>query len=220
MITGFDAFAGDSFNPSQVIVESLPERVKLPGKGGVVPVDKLILPTCGDLAWEKLKVRLEKLPKKSKSVVILTGLAALRPSICVERFALNIKDYRIKDNAGCLIIGEEIDPRGVAALRTAVETKAVVKHVLRKGLCAEVSNYCGTFVCNEIYFQGLRFQKSKGFPHALVFVHFPLPADYGKRLRKQGAKRFHKLSRSKSNQLLAMQKTLLEIAQFLLKQVD
>jgi len=218
LITGFDAFGGDAFNPSQAIVESLPETIKSPGKGGVVPVDKLVLPTCGDLAWRKLKGRLQKLPKKSKSVVILTGLAALRPKISVERFALNIKDYRVKDNAGCLINGEAIDPRGPAALRTPADVKAIVKHVFSKGLFADVSNSCGTFVCNEIYFQGLRFQKAKGFPHALVFVHFPWPGKYRKRSGKQGASRVQKLTGSQSKQLLAMQKTLIEIAQFLLKQ--
>lgn len=207
-----------AYNVSQTVVESLPKKVKLPQKGDEIDLDTLVLPTCGDLAWKELKKRLDKLPRKS--VVILTGMASPRPNISVERFALNIKDYRVKDNAGCLINGKEISPRGPAALKTTPDPKAIVEHLLKKGLCAEVSNFCGTFVCNEIYYQGLRYQKSKGFPHILVFIHLPLPADYGKRLRMQGASRFHKLTRSKSNQLLAMQKALLEIALFLLKQVS
>jgi pyroglutamyl-peptidase len=218
LITGFDTFAGSTYNVSQAVVESLPKRVKLPQQKGDVNLNTLVLPTCGDLAWKELKKRLDKLPRQS--VVILTGMAAPRPNISVERFALNIKDYRVMDNAGCLVNGQEIAARGPAALKATLDPKAIVEHVLKKGLCAEVSNFCGTFVCNEIYFQGLRYQKSKGLPHILVFVHLPLPVHYGKRLRMQGASRFHKLSRNKSNQLLAMQKALLEIAKFLLQQVS
>jgi pyroglutamyl-peptidase len=217
LITGFDAFAGDSFNPSQAIVEALPASFNLSGKNTTVRVERLVLPTCGELAWKKLKGHLEKLPRKSKTVVILTGVVGFRANICLERFALNIRDYRIKDNAGHIVLGERIDRSGPEAMRTRIKVEDVVKHVRRNGLTAEVSNYCGTFVCNEIYYQGLRFQKAKQTPDALVFVHVPLPAQYGKQLRKNGNMRFQRLASGKANQLLAMREAVIEIARYLCK---
>jgi pyroglutamyl-peptidase len=219
LITGFDAFAEQSFNPSQVIVEALPASFKLSGRDSLVNVAGLVLPTCGELAWKKLKAQLEKLPRKSKSVVILTGVAGFRSNITVERFALNIRDYRVKDNAGHVILAKRIDRSGPEALRTLTKVEDLVDHIRRQGLTAEVSNFCGTFVCNEIYYQGLRFQKTKQIPDALVFVHVPLPAQYGKHLRKSGKARFQKLAAGKANQLLAMHEAVMEIARYLCRQV-
>jgi pyroglutamyl-peptidase len=218
LITGFDAFAGDQFNPSQAIVESLPESLDLPGQDAVIQLAGLVLPTCGNKAWKKLKKSLEKLPRNSQSVVILTGLAAIRPNISIERFALNIRDYRIKDNAGHMINGKDIDRNGPDALRTQINLEGVIKQVRRKGLTADISNYCGTFICNEIYYQGLRFQKERQLPHALLFVHVPLPAQYGKRLRQKGTAQALKRSSGKANQLLAMQEAVIEIARYLCAQ--
>src|SRR5258708_213223 len=112
LITGFDAFANHSFNPSQAIVQSMPDGLQLRKREAVVSVEGLVLPTCGDLAWKLLKKRLEKVPKGAHSIVILMGLAAKRSVITLERFALNVRDYRVKDNNGHNFTGDEITRSG------------------------------------------------------------------------------------------------------------
>ena len=219
LITGFDAFANEPFNPTQAIVESLPQRLNFKGDDVQIIVEGLVLPTCGELAWERLKHSLEHLPKQCKSVVVLTGLASFRSTIGIERFALNIRDYRIKDNAGHLIMDEKIDPSGAEALRTTVDLEDLVKRMRRTGQIAEVSNYCGTFVCNEIYYQALSFQNERLVPHALVFLHLPPPARYGTRLRKKGTRQALKRAKGRANQLMAMKEAVLEVGRHLGQQL-
>lgn len=219
LITGFDAFADEPFNPTQAIVESLPERLNFQGDEVQIIVEGLVLPTCGELAWARLKQSLEGLPKQCKSVVVLTGLATFRSTIGIERFALNIRDYRIKDNAGHLLMDEKIDPSGADALRTTVKLEELVKRLRRTGQIVDVSNHCGTFVCNEIYYQTLSFQKARRVPHALVFVHLPPPARYASRLREKGTQQALKRAKGRANQLMAMKEALLEVGRHLSRQL-
>jgi pyroglutamyl-peptidase len=219
LITGFDAFAANSFNTSQAVVELLPEEIKSASRHAVIAIDRLILPTCGDRAWQMLRNRLERIPRNAKSIVILTGLASKRSLISFERFALNLKDYRIKDNFGHIFSEDRIEDSGPEALRTALSLDKLVTHLRRRGLPSDISNYCGTFVCNETYYRALRFQKLRHVPSALVFVHLPLPSSYGKTMRKNGSMRSQRWGTGKANQLLAMQTSLIEVAKALCQQL-
>jgi pyroglutamyl-peptidase len=219
LITGFDPFAGGSFNPSQAIVESLPEHIRLRKSNLIVKLHGLVLPSCGDAAWKRLKKSIDRSPKGTRCVAILTGVAAKRSLITLERFALNVKDYRVKDNNGHHFAGDPISAAGPQAWRSPIAIDDLVKRLRKRGLPADASNHCGTFVCNEIYYHTFNLQRLKKKPEAFLFVHLPMPAGYGKSLRKLGNGRSKQLSRGRANQLLALQEAIIEIAHALCEQV-
>ncbi len=182
LVAGFDAFDNLDSNPSQIVVESLGGSIKLPGRKGEVLLDTLVLPTCCNKAWGKLKRKLDG-NKDVYDAVILTGVAAKREKISLERFALNIRDYRIKDNGGHQYLDELIEKGAPDALKTGLSVAAMSKTLAQNGVLCEVSNHAGTFICNEVYFKCLRYLEKQAKPANVLFVHLPLPRTYSKSLK-------------------------------------
>ena len=91
LVTGFNAFGGDSINPSFEAVRRLPARI---GKLDVVTAE---LPTSFARASRKLRALIARV---QPDIVLGVGLAADRPAISVERIAVNLCDARIADNDG------------------------------------------------------------------------------------------------------------------------
>lgn len=188
LVAGFDAFDKLDANPSQTIVETLGSSIKLPGRKGEVLLDTLVLPTCCNKAWGKLKRQMDA-NKNQYSAVILTGVAAKREKISLERFALNIRDYRIKDNGGHQYFDELIEEEAPDALKTSFPVAAMSKALLKNGVVCEVSNHAGTFICNEVYYKALLYQEKLKQPAQVLFVHLPLPKTYAKQYKTQKTKR-------------------------------
>lgn len=219
LVTGFDAFADVSLNPSQVLVENFPKQVALPEQNISIQIRKLILPTAGESAWAQLKAGLEELPTNSFSAALLLGHGRRRLTVNLERFALNIKDYGISDNLGQTFEGKKIDESGPEALRTTVSVEKLAARLMEKGLPVQVSNFCGTFICNEVYYQTQRYQQLNRRPQFVLFAHLPLPSDYGATLQATVSSPFQELALGETNQMLAMQKVVMEAAQWLGQQL-
>jgi pyroglutamyl-peptidase len=179
LVTGFDAFGEHSSNPSQLIVEALPEEIDL-GKQ-VIKFNKLVLPSCCTEAWKELKKAIKQLPQKN-AILIMTGYAQVRETITIERFALNVRDYRIPDNNKHQKFDEWIDRKGPEAIRTKVPVIELQKHLRKKGFASEISNSAGTFVCNDSYYQALRYQQINDCPKLVLFMHLPPPERYDDQL--------------------------------------
>jgi pyrrolidone-carboxylate peptidase len=141
--------------------------------------------------------------------------------IALERFALNIRDYRIKDNSGSMITGQKIHTNAPEAIRTKAPIEETLKYLHSQKFPAEISNFCGTFICNEIYFRALHYINKSKLPHLVSFVHVPLPRNYNKIIVRDGSKKLLPLAKKKDNQLAAMSKVVRAIVvfncQFLLK---
>jgi len=205
LITGFDAFEDHPFNPSEVIAQSMPAWLTLPARKTEVSMQNLVLPTNGKKAWTIMKSALRTVTAGRKPcVIIMLGLSGRAKKICLERFALNIRDGQTKDNAGHNYSGQTIDSNAPQALRTNAPLEGALKYLDRQRIPAEISNFCGTFVCNEIYFRTLHYFRKSRLPHLITFIHLPLPSSYGKALNKKG----------KNNQLSAMRSAAMALAQF------
>ncbi len=187
LVAGFDAFDKLAANPSQTIVETLGASIMLPGSKGEVVLDTLVLPTCCDKAWGKLKRKMDA-NKNAYIAVILTGVAAKRNKISLERFALNIRDYRIKDNGGHQYLDELIEEDAPDALKTSLSVASMSKALVKKGIVCEVSNHAGTFICNEVYYKALSYQDKQKQAAQVLFVHLPLPKTYAKEFKAQKTK--------------------------------
>lgn len=187
IVTGFEKFANFTYNPSQLAVQMLPDRLSLANGEDLVQVTKLVFKGSSQDSWTELS-RLLSLTENSPTVVILTGLAGTRDRIYLERFALNIRDFRIPDNSGNQPQDEQIAVGGPEGLRTNLPLPKISHHLNRCGYHSAVSNHAGTFLCNEIYYQSLLNGQLKGHPKVSLFVHFPLPEYYGTSEDARGGK--------------------------------
>lgn len=208
LIVGFDAFGSAGFNPSQYIVDTLPANIKGKRALSKVSVNTLILPVTGPMAWKLLQSTLKKM---KPSVLIMTGLFQIRSLLSIERFALNMADYRIKDNLGRMPKDQPIDKGGPNALMTNVNVRELANCLLKKGFPSEVSNYAGTFICNEIYYNALRFQQKFRYPQTVLFMHVPAPGKFGRSLRALGTKKAEKMAAGRKNQLNAMREAVIQV---------
>jgi pyroglutamyl-peptidase len=178
IVTGFERFADFTYNPSQLAVEMLPDEISLANGDDLVRVNKLVFKGNSQDPWKELSSVLKQ-TEGSPTVVILTGLAGTRDRICLERFALNIRDFRIPDNSGNQPQDEQIAAGGPEGLRTRLPLPRISQHLNNCGYHCAVSNHAGTFLCNEIYYQSLLSGELRGHPHVSLFVHLPLPEYYG-----------------------------------------
>ena len=70
-------------------------------------------------------------------------LAAGEAAVRAERFAVNIADYRIKDNSGWQPEGKKIDEKGPAAYFVTADPVKLAAAARRAGAPAYVSNHAG-----------------------------------------------------------------------------
>ncbi len=144
LLTGFEPFAGDAVNPSG-------DAVRLIARDWDGPAALItdILPVTFGGAAARLR---ELIVAHDPDVVIATGLAGGRPSIGVERVAINLIDARIPDNAGDQPIDAPCVAGAPAAHFATLPVKAVAAGIRAAGIPVEVSHTAGTFVCNHAFF--------------------------------------------------------------------
>jgi pyroglutamyl-peptidase len=166
LITGFDAFGGLSFNPSEELIKKLIRSRPL---DSFEEIEALVLPTQ---YVEASRAILFKIEHWSPDYVIMFGLANDADSIRLERFALNIADVESADNAGDLKVAETIIGDGPTAYQTDVPLERIKSVLWKQGIDAEVSNHAGAYVCNYVYYQVLHNIRRR--PTKALFVHVPL----------------------------------------------
>jgi pyroglutamyl-peptidase len=171
LVTGFDAFGGDTINPSYEAVRRLPTCIKT--RSGNLTVVTAELPTSFARAARKLRALIAR---EQPDIVLCVGLAAERDAISVERVAVNLCDARIADNDGVRPIDKPVIARAPAAYFSTLPVAAIVKALERAGLRAQVSMSAGTFVCNHVFY-GLMHGVAKTARQKPIlragFVHVP-----------------------------------------------
>ena len=163
LLTGFEAFGGETVNPSLRIVEALDgESI------GGARVRALVLPVEFGRSARVLRAALRR---HAPARVVALGQAGGRAALSIERVAINVDDARIPDNAGARPIDRPVVRGGPAALFSTLPVKAIVAALRARGVPAEVSQTAGTFVCNHVFY---------ALQHALAgtrvrsgFVHLP-----------------------------------------------
>ena len=106
------------------------------------------------------------------NVVIALGQATGHPDISIERIAINLDDYPIKDNAGNQPIDETVIEGGENAYFSNLPIKAMVDAIRAKNLPARVSNSAGTYVCNHLFYGLMHHTIGKEIQAG--FIHIPL----------------------------------------------
>ena len=166
LVTGFEPFGGETINASWEAAQ------KLEGwrHGDLVAAARL-LPCAYEASVKTLISAIEAL---RPDALLMTGQAARRGVICVERFARNRDDARAPDNEGAVRRGLRISRAAPEWLEAAAPVRTIARAVEEAGFTARVSRNAGAFVCNHLYFGALQYLSEKGSAIPAVFVHLPV----------------------------------------------
>ncbi|WMT38871.1 pyroglutamyl-peptidase I [Paenibacillus sp. D2_2] len=169
LITAFEAFGGDSINPTERLLADIGEE-KISG----AEIHTLILPVVFDVCADKL---LEVVRVLRPDAVICCGLASGRTSITPEQIAINLKEVpkesSVADNKGNRPFDERINPDGPDGLFSLLPVRELVDSMKEQGIPAVISYTAGTFICNNTMYALLDYIRVHQLPMVGGFVHFP-----------------------------------------------
>ena len=161
LVTGFEAFGGDSLNPTSLLLKWIQED---PALSSVF--DTQLLPVEFDRAHELI---LSRPDLDSFAGIFCFGLAAGRSKISLERIALNWVESSQADNAGKKPTLGPIDPLIEKVFFTSVNLENLKEKFQDADLPVEISLSAGGYVCNYFYFQLLKSQMKQ----PVLFIHIP-----------------------------------------------
>ncbi len=165
LITGFDAFNKDTYNPSYEAIKTLDDNI------AGAQIIKVQLETK---FIETQKQISELMKEYNPDYVILTGQAAGRDKISLEKIALNVMDSSINDNAKFKPSDQTIVEDSDYALVSSIDLKKLKSYLDLDNISSHVSYHAGTFVCNSTYYKVLNEIKNKYKNTKALFVHVPI----------------------------------------------
>lgn len=168
LLTGFEPFHTHPVNPSAEAASALDGE-----QAGGLHVRSALLPVEPHAAAQALRSHLERL---RPDAVLLTGLAAGRPHVTLERVALNVMDFAIPDNAGQTYRDAPAsgDADAPAALLSTLPLRSILGAWREAGIPGSISNTAGLYVCNFVMYHALRALALDGRGHVPCgFLHVP-----------------------------------------------
>jgi pyroglutamyl-peptidase len=166
LVTGFEPFGGETINASWEAAQ------KLEGwRHGKYVAAARLLPCAYDASVKKLINAIETL---RPDALLMTGQAARRGIVCVERFARNLDDAKAPDNDGAVRRALRITRAAPDWLEAAAPVRAIARAINESGVQARMSRNAGAFVCNHLYFGALQYLRDKKLAIPAVFVHLPV----------------------------------------------
>jgi pyroglutamyl-peptidase len=166
LLTAFEPFGGRGVNPALQVMEALK-----PAAFKSLRLHKAALPVSGRAIGPKIRSLIAEF---KPDYIISLGLAEGEAAVRVERFALNILDYRIKDNAGWRPEGGLIQPSGPAAYFVNSDPVRMAAAIAGTGAPVYVSNHAGAYVCNTLMYEALHALAAGGLKTKFAFIHLPL----------------------------------------------
>ena len=165
LLTGFEPFSVYTENSSWVVAEQVTTR----GVEGV------------DIALERLPVSFarvaaalrEAVTKHRPDIVIMLGQSAASDCVRLERVALNLMDSKSGDSDGYIPDEEVINSAMPSALMTKLPIKPLCSAIEAQGIAVKITNSCGLYVCNRLYYEALLLCEEQPAMRA-IFVHLPL----------------------------------------------
>lgn len=165
MITGFERFGGDEYNPSLAVAEKL---------NGAVYKDYEFVSASVPVSRKKCPIAIETaLQKYNPEIILCTGLAGGRTAVSIERIAINSVDFPVPDEDGYLALNEKAADDGPAAYFATVPIRAMVQEIRKKGIPAYISNTAGTFNCNLVMYTALHIIAKNKMNSKAGFMHLP-----------------------------------------------
>ena len=167
LVTGFEPFGADEWNPTALILDRLPDAV------GAFTLHKLLLPVEFRRAPRLAEETYNAL---SPAAVIMLGQAGGRAAITPETTAKNCMNTTKPDNAGYTPANAVIVPEAPETLPSALPTDAIIGAIRSCGLPAEASCDAGSYVCNCLFYRMLFYN---GGEVPTGFIHVPFTPEQG-----------------------------------------
>lgn len=165
LLTGFEAFDGETENPSLVVARAL-DGESVAGRRVVGAA----LPTDFARALPQLDALIER---HRPCLVLAVGQAGGRAGISLERVAINLIDARIADNAGAQPVDVRVVEDAPDAYFSTLPLKVMLKRLHDAQIPATLSHTAGTFVCNQVFF-GIAHRLATRHRHMRGgFIHVP-----------------------------------------------
>jgi pyroglutamyl-peptidase len=165
LLTGFEPWADHAQNPAQWLAQRLDGWRHRDAR-----VASLVLPVAHRAAPAAVVAALRDL---RPAAVLHLGLAAGRPAITVERWAHNLADYVVPDNAGAQPRGEPLREAGAARLACSLGVEQAVAALAAAGAPAAASDTAGTYVCNAVLYATLDWAAAERYTGGVGFIHVP-----------------------------------------------
>lgn len=169
LVTGFGPFGDVRHNPSQALLQALPNHL------GDVRVVTAVLPVDAQIVGNVLAGLALLDPK----VVIHTGVATDRSVISFETGADNRMDFTIPDNAGRIFKSQQVIEGGPPRLESRLPSRRVLEAWRKADLPCELSPSAGAFLCNQTFYLSL-YTLPRELP--VGFVHLPPDETLGPQL--------------------------------------
>lgn len=163
LLTGFEPFLSNPINPTMDIVNELHNKII-----GEYQITSHVLSVDFTKGPQQF---LRCIKEVGPDLIISLGLAAGNTKITPERIAINVKDGE-KDNSGVAFEDASIREDGETAYFSMLPIRSMVNRLNSAGYPAAISNSAGTYLCNNIMYEGL-YYASKHEKVRAGFIHIP-----------------------------------------------
>jgi len=164
LLTGFEPYWDYPENSSWAVAE----KVTACSISGVDIVAEQM-----PVSFERVANALRKaVEKHHPDLIIMLGQSGGSDRIKLERVALNMMDSKLADNDGYTPNEEPISIETPPALFTNTPIKSLCMEIGKQGISAKISNSCGLYVCNRVYYEALMICRENPYMLA-IFVHLP-----------------------------------------------
>ena len=161
LVTAFEPFGGETINASWEAAKGIDGW-----RCGEAVVAARMLPCAYGICVDEFLAQLAHL---KPCAVLLTGQAARRGAVCVERVARNAASATARDNRGAV---GSVATGGPDVLTTMAPIGSLVRAIREAGVAARGSFDAGDFVCNHLYYGALRHLADTP-TNPVVFIHLP-----------------------------------------------
>ena len=164
VVTGFEPYWDYEYNSSWEVAK---EVASLDGLNVDIIAEQL------PVSFKRVGECLQQIIKKHKpNVLLMLGQSGGSDRVKLERIALNMMDAKLADNDGYIPDEVPINNCGSTALLTNMPIKILKKKIEERGIPVKISNSCGLYVCNSLYYEALT-QVTVGIDMKALFVHLP-----------------------------------------------
>ncbi|MBP3564794.1 MAG: pyroglutamyl-peptidase I [Alistipes sp.] len=163
-MTGFEPYWDYPENSSWAVAEKVTAC-------GMLDVD--IVAEQMPVSFERVATAIRNAVEKHRpDLIIMLGQSGGSDRVKLERVALNMMDSKLADNDGVIPNEELINTNTPTALFTNMPIKSLRTAIEEQGVAVKISNSCGLYVCNRLYYEVLLLCQEQPQIRA-IFVHLP-----------------------------------------------
>lgn len=175
IITGFDRFGANPYNPTIDVVRSL-DGISISGN----KIYTKILPTAFK---DSAKIVTDYIDSENPYVVISLGLSAAdkgtrREDLNLEKKGANIMNAKNPDSNNYHPQNKIIVPDGKKYLYCPWDAEALANHLNENGVRARTSEDAAKYVCNDLIYRVNNHLQQEGKDTNFGFVHMPWLTQY------------------------------------------